>query len=83
MGDKQDKMMKTYREEFEKLYGEGSFNDDFLISANQAENIHNRAVNANEDIQTGAIIKIFGMAINLPLKEFKKWMEERYTFFIN
>lgn len=32
--------MKTYKEIFEKCYGEDSFNEDFLISAISANGVH-------------------------------------------
>lgn len=41
--------MKTYKELFEDCYGEGSFNDDFLIDAKSAESIHQKSLVAYRD----------------------------------
>jgi len=40
-------MKKTFKEAFEESYGEGSFNDDFLVTATSAEGVHNKIHNTH------------------------------------
>lgn len=45
---------KTYKQAFEESYGEGSFNDDFLITATSAEVVYNKIKSAQGGYRKGS-----------------------------
>lgn len=61
--------MKNYKEEFETVFGEGSFNDEFLVSAIAANNIHNKCLLDDDEI-IGRAIRVYALAKNLSLRDF-------------
>jgi len=66
--------MSTFKEVFEKIYGEGSFNEDFTISATAAQNIFVQVIRARENrVYVGELTGKYEWAPEMKWQQLKEY----------